>query len=63
MGLRSVPPIQQLGFQGKKKAGRDKAFERQKGKKKEKTSKGDRERENSLLTEKLQRDLPGGPGA
>ena len=23
----------------------------------------DRERENSLLTEELQRDLPGGPGA
>lgn len=30
--------------------------------KKEKTSKRDRERANSLLTEELQRDFPGGPG-
>lgn len=64
MGLQSVSPVQQLGFQGKKREGAKRLRDGKAGRrrKKEKTSKRDRERANSLLTEELQRDFPGGPG-
>jgi len=37
-------------------------MERQEEEGRKRTSKRDRERANSLLTEELQRDFPGGPG-